>query len=83
MSAKNKNADLIRKGEKLPELLAPAGSYEALCAAIDGGADAIYMGGVAFNARINAKNFTEDEMRRGIALAHSYGAKSRQALCRK
>ena len=75
MSAKNKNANLIRKGEKLPELLAPAGSYEALCAAIDGGADAIYMGGVAFNARINAKNFTEDEMRRGIALAHSYGAK--------
>ncbi len=75
MSAKNKNADLIRKGEKLPELLSPAGSYEALCAAIDGGADAIYMGGVAFNARINAKNFTEEEMRRGIALAHSYGAK--------
>ena len=59
----------------LPELLAPAGSYEALMAAIEGGADAIYMGGASFNARINAKNFTEDELKRGIALAHSYGKK--------
>ena len=71
----NKNAMDIRKGIKLPELLCPAGSYKALEAAVDGGADAIYMGGVAFNARINAKNFTSEEMRRGIALAHSYGAK--------
>ena len=75
MTAKNKIADLIRRGERLPELLCPAGSYEALCAAIDGGADAIYMGGSSFNARINAKNFTEEEMKRGIALAHHYGAK--------
>ena len=75
MSAKNKTAAEIRSGERLPELLSPAGSYGALCAAIEGGADAVYMGGVAFNARINAKNFTEDELKRGIALAHSYGAK--------
>ena len=73
--AKNPNADAIRRGERLPELLAPAGSYTALMAAIEGGADAVYMGGVAFNARINAKNFTEEELKRGIALAHSYGVK--------
>lgn len=71
----NKNAMDIRKGIKLPELLCPAGSYKALEAAVDGGADAIYMGGVAFNARINAKNFTPEEMKRGIALAHSYGVR--------
>ncbi|MBQ9112349.1 MAG: U32 family peptidase [Clostridia bacterium] len=71
----NKNAIDIRKGIRLPELLCPAGSYKALEAAIDGGADAIYMGGVAFNARINAKNFTAEEMKRGIDLAHAYGAK--------
>ncbi len=71
----NKKAIEIREGRALPELLAPAGSYRALEAAIDGGADAIYMGGAAFNARINAKNFTPDELRRGISLAHSYGAK--------
>ncbi len=59
----------------LPELLAPAGSPIALRAAIEGGADAVYMGGVSFNARINAKNFTTDELKDGISLAHSYGTK--------
>ncbi len=74
-NAKNANADAIRRGDRLPELLAPAGSYTALMAAIEGGADAVYMGGVAFNARINAKNFTEEELKKGISLAHSYGVK--------
>ena len=60
---------------KKPELLCPAGSPAALAAAIEGGADAIYLGGAAFNARINAKNFTHDELRDGISLAHAYGAK--------
>lgn len=60
---------------KKPELLCPAGSPMALAAALDGGADAVYMGGLAFNARIHAKNFTADELREGIALAHSFGAK--------
>jgi len=59
----------------LPELLAPAGSPQSLRAAIEGGADAVYMGGSSFNARINAKNFTEDELRDGIELAHAYGSK--------
>ena len=58
-----------------PELLAPAGSPLALDAAIEGGADAIYVGGLAFNARINAKNFTLDELKSSIARAHSYGVK--------
>lgn len=66
--------------KKLPELLSPAGSFEALRAAIDGGADAIYMGGASFNARINAKNFGEDEMREAIKLAHSYGVKLYQTV---
>jgi len=61
--------------KKKNELLAPAGSYDALCAAIEGGADAIYVGGASFNARINAKNFTAEELSRGIELAHSYGTK--------
>ena len=71
----NAVAEDIRAHRRLPELLAPAGSYEALTAAIEGGADAVYIGGVAFNARINAKNFTYEEMKKGISLAHSYGAK--------
>ena len=58
-----------------PELLCPAGSAAAFDAAIEGGADAIYIGGSAFNARINAKNFTPEEMRAAISRAHAYGVK--------
>ena len=63
------------KIKKLPELLAPAGSILALKAAIEGGADAIYIGSTAFNARMKAKNFDEDDLRAGIELAHEYGVK--------
>jgi len=45
-----------------PELLAPAGSAEALLAAIRCGADAVYLGGGAFNARAGAQNFTRDAL---------------------
>lgn len=65
----------MKRYDKLPELLSPAGSMEALKAAIEGGADAIYIGGSSFNARINAKNFTPDELREGAKLVHAYGAK--------
>lgn len=60
---------------KLPELLAPAGSREALEAAIEGGADAVYFGGLGFNARKNAQNFGVEEMRDAISLAHTYGVR--------
>ena len=58
-----------------PELLAPAGSIMSLKAAIEGGADAIYIGSTAFNARMKAKNFDENDLRAGIELAHEYGVK--------
>ena len=61
---------------KLPELLAPAGSFEALKAAIAGGADAVYFGGGDFNARINAKNFTNEELKQAIDMLHSCGRKA-------
>ncbi len=60
---------------KTPELLLPAGSRAALEAAIEGGADAVYFGGLGFNARRNAKNFGEEEMIEAISLAHTYGVK--------
>lgn len=60
---------------KRPELLAPAGSLQSLRAAIEGGADAVYVGGTAFNARIHAQNFTAEDLREGIKLAHAYGTK--------
>lgn len=59
----------------LPELLCPAGSPEALDAAIEGGADAVYLGGTTFNARMNAHNFGGDALRSAVLRAHSYGVK--------
>ena len=69
-------ADRNRKdAEQRPELLCPAGSPAAFDAAIEAGADAIYFGGSAFNARINAKNFTPEDIRAAIGRAHAYGVK--------
>lgn len=62
--------------KKLPELLSPAGSMEALAAAIDGGADAVYFGGTAFNARMFANNFDTAAMREAVSLCHTYGVKA-------
>lgn len=52
------------------ELLAPAGNYEAFLAAIENGADAIYLGGKLFNARANANNFDLDELKNMVEYAH-------------
>ena len=61
--------------QPLPELLCPAGSPEALDAAIEGGANAVYLGGTTFNARMNAHNFGGDALRSAVLRAHSYGVK--------
>ncbi len=58
---------------KQVELLAPAGNYEALEGAICAGADAVYLAGNRFGARAYADNFTEEELCRGIRMAHIYG----------
>jgi putative protease len=55
------------------ELLAPAGSFEALEAAVNAGADAIYLGGNAFGARAYANNFDNEEMRKAVRFAHLHG----------
>ncbi len=52
------------------ELLAPAGGMKQLIAAVENGADAVYMGGHSFNARINADNFTAEEMKKAVNYAH-------------
>lgn len=52
------------------ELLAPAGSYAAFIAAVENGADAVYLGGQLFNARHSASNFTLDEIARAVNYAH-------------
>lgn len=57
------------------ELLAPAGGRESLLAALNNGADAVYLGGKAFNARQSADNFDLKELEEAVLLAHSVGAK--------
>lgn len=60
----------------MPELLAPAGSPEALHAAIEGGADAVYFGAVRFSARMRARNFEENELSDAIALCRAHNIRS-------
>jgi putative protease len=57
------------------ELLAPAGSFAAAEAAVAHGADAVYLGFGQFNARRNAKNLTEEEFARAVALCHANGVR--------
>ena len=57
------------------ELLAPAGSPEAVTAAIQAGADAVYLGYGDFNARRNAKNFSLEELASAVSYCHVRGAK--------
>ncbi len=59
----------------LPELLAPAGSIDALLAAVAAGADAVYCGLGAFNARASAKDIEPVEFARAVRLAHAHGAR--------
>lgn len=57
------------------ELLIPAGSLDVLKTAVVYGADAVYIGGEAFGLRAKAKNFTNEEIKEGIAFAHERGVK--------
>ncbi|MGE5610700.1 MAG: U32 family peptidase [Bacillota bacterium] len=61
--------------EKSIEILAPAGSFEALEAALDAGATAVYLGLKSLNARRGARNFDQDEFIRAVQTAHARGAR--------
>ena len=57
------------------ELLSPAGSMESVEAAVQNGADAVYFGYGAFNARRNAKNFTPEQAAQAVSYCHLRGVK--------
>ena len=63
------------KKRRKPELLVPAGSMEPLIAAVENGADAVYVGGRLFNARMNAGNFDDERMQQALDYAHARGVK--------
>ena len=59
-----------------PELLAPAGGWDCLRAAVANGADAVYFGLPRFNARLRADNFRDDELCEVVKFCHRYGVKA-------
>lgn len=59
----------------MAELLSPAGGWDSLVAAVQSGADAVYMGFGAYNARRSAKNFTEEEFSQAVRYCHLRGVK--------
>ena len=62
------------------ELLSPAGSMDALRAAVQNGADAVYLGLSAFNARRGAKNFTLEELQEAVTYCHVRGVQVHLAI---
>ena len=68
------------KNSRKTELLAPAGRWEALCAAVQNGADAVYIGEQSFSARKNAQNFTWEEVGEAVRYCHVRGVRVHLAL---
>ena len=62
-------------GRQRPELLAPAGDWECVKAAVENGADAVYFGLDRFNARMRADNFTESDLPELLGFLHKRGVK--------
>lgn len=69
----NRNKDKLPYSR--PELLIPVGGINQLIAAVENGADAVYLGGNAFNARINADNFDLTNMEKAVDFCHLRGVK--------
>lgn len=64
-----------RSHRRIPEILAPAGGMPQLIAAVENGADAVYLGGPSFNARMQAGNFDEETFAEAVRYAHVRGVK--------
>jgi len=71
---------LIMDIKRKTELLSPAGKLEALKAAVQNGADAVYIGEKSFSARKNADNFSEEEIKEAVRYSHIRGVKVHLAL---
>ncbi len=64
-----------RASRALPELLAPAGDWDCVKAAVENGADAVYFGLDKFNARMRAQNFTEWDLPKLMGFLHRRGVR--------
>jgi putative protease len=75
LTAAELNAQSAIRNPQLPELLAPAGDWECVKAAVENGADAVYFGLEKFNARMRANNFTEADLPKLMEFLHRRGVK--------
>ncbi len=73
-AALNQGGKIIKLNKQI-EILAPVGSMESLYAAIQNGANAVYLGGKLFNARHYASNFDFDQLKEAVSYAHLRGVK--------
>ena len=64
----------------MTEILAPAGSFESVLAAVRCGADAVYVGGEKFSARAGAINFSDGELEKAVEYCHLHGVKLYRAM---
>ena len=67
--------DYFKTLHRTGELLAPAGAYESMVAAVNAGADAVYIGGSRFGARAYANNLDEETMVKAIDFMHLHGCR--------
>jgi putative protease len=74
-STANTKSSKSSPGIKIPELLAPAGSFEKMVTAIHYGADAVYCGGKKYSLRAHASNFSDKQLAEGVVYAHERGVK--------
>jgi len=74
-SSTAKTENRTSPGDKVPELLAPAGSFEKMVTAIHYGADAVYCGGKKYSLRAHAGNFSDKQLAEAVAYAHERGVK--------
>lgn len=70
------NTDFLHFAAEPLEILAPAGSFEALVAAVRSGANAVYFGADGFNARRNAENFGQSRLCQAVDYCHRFGVKA-------
>jgi putative protease len=75
MSSEVSASNKVAPGIKIPELLAPAGSFEKMVAAIHYGADAVYCGGKKYSLRAHASNFSDRQLAEAVAYAHERDVK--------
>jgi putative protease len=75
MSVKSSTANRAGNSLKMPELLAPAGNFEKMVAAIHYGADAVYCGGRKLSLRAHAGNFSDKQLVEAVSYAHARGVK--------